>query len=383
MNFETYPFEKLNKLLEGITPDNKHIASSLTIGEPQFETPRFIQHRLKDTTNFLNKYPKSSGETYLKNAMINFISKRFNVKIALDEIIPTFGTRETLFNFPQFALFNKKKPVMAFPNPFYQIYEGAAIASKAKIIHMDMKVENNFLVHLTEKQMKKTDLVILNYPNNPTSATISKKELKKWVKNAIKYDFILINDECYSELYLDKRKKPVSLLEACKEVGNDNFKNCLVLNSISKRSSAPGLRSGFIAGDKDILKEYMKYRTYVGCALPIPLQKTAEIAWNNESHVEKFRDIYKKNFKIAKKILGIKIPDATFYIWLKVDNELKFTKELYKTKNIKVLPGSFLGRDGIGKDYIRIALVETPERTEKILTELKEFMKGYKNNDSK
>lgn len=378
MNFETYPFEKLTQLLKDIKPNEDYLPSSLTIGEPQFSTPQFIQDELKNSSELLNKYPKSAGESYLRESMINFILKRFGVTISNEQIIPTFGTREVLFNFPQFFLFDKEKPCMAFPNPFYQIYEGAAIASRAKIIHMDMTKENNFLVSLTPSQMEECDLVILNYPNNPTSASISKDELKNWAKKAIDFDFVLINDECYSELYFDEDKKPVSLLEACIEVGNSEFKNCLVLNSISKRSSAPGLRSGFISGDKDILKDYMKYRTYVGCALPLPLQKTASIAWNDENHVEEFRKIYKKNFDIAKEILDIKIPESTFYIWLEVEDELKFTQELYKQMNIKVLPGSFLGRNGIGKNYVRIALVETADKTREVLIRLKKFIKGYK-----
>ena len=311
MNFETYPFEKLTSLLDGVEANKNFEASSLTIGEPQFETPQFIQDELKDTTRYLNKYPKSAGEDYLKDAMINFVSKRFKVSLEKSEIIPTFGTREVLFNFPQFYLFDKKDPTMAFTNPFYQIYEGAAIASRANIIHLDLTKQNNFTPKLDDEQLKKCDLVILNFPNNPTSATISSQELQKWVKKALEFDFVLINDECYSELFFDGTKKPVSLLEVCKEIGNNTFKNCLVLNSISKRSSAPGLRSGFIAGDKDILKGYMKYRTYVGCALPLPLQATAAIAWNDEEHVEEFRKIYKKNFEIAKEILDVKIPEAT------------------------------------------------------------------------
>jgi len=377
-NFEKYPFERLNELLKDTKANENYELSSLTIGEPQFSTPDFIQEELKNSTELLNKYPKSSGENFLKESMRNFISKRFTVDIQNDEIIPTFGTREVLFNFPQFLLFGKENATIAYPNPFYQIYEGAAIASSAKTIHMDMTKENNFLVSLTKEQMIEADLVILNYPSNPTSATISKDELSTWVKNALEYDFVLINDECYSELYFDEQNKPVSLLEACIEAGNDSFKNCLVLNSISKRSSAPGLRSGFIAGDKEILKNYMKYRTYVGCALPLPLQKTAALAWNDESHVEEFRKIYKENFVIAKEILDIDIPNATFYIWLEVEDELKFTQELYKQENIKVLPGSFLGRNGIGKDYIRIALVENNDKTREVLTRLKKFITGYK-----
>jgi N-succinyldiaminopimelate aminotransferase len=377
-NFEKYPFERLNDLLKDITPNEQYKLSSLTIGEPQFDTPDFIQDELKNSTGLLNKYPKSSGENFLKKSMINFISKRFNVNISNEEIIPTFGTREVLFNFPQFLLFGKKNASIAYPNPFYQIYEGGAIASNAKTIHMPMTKENNFLVILTKEEMQEVDLVILNYPNNPTSATISKKELAKWVEYSLEYDFVLINDECYSELYYDEDNKPVSLLEACVEAGNDTFKNCLVLNSISKRSSAPGLRSGFIAGDKNILKEYMAYRTYVGCALPLPLQKTAAVAWNDEEHVQKFRKIYKENFVLAKELLGTDIPNATFYIWLEVQNELKFTKELYKKENIKVLPGIFLGRNGIGQNYIRIALVENNEKTKEVLMRLKRFMTEYK-----
>ncbi len=378
MNFETYPFEKLNELLDGIDANKDFEASSLTIGEPQFNTPQFIQDELKNTTSLLNKYPKSSGEDFLKESMIGFFNKRFGVSLQMNEIIPTFGTREVLFNFPQFYLFGKTNPTMAFTNPFYQIYEGAAIASSASIIHLDLTAANNFIPKINDEELQKCDLVILNFPNNPTSATISKDELKKWVKKALEFDFVLINDECYSELYFDENKKPVSLLEICKDIGNDDFRNCLVLNSISKRSSAPGLRSGFIAGDKEILKAYMSYRTYVGCALPLPLQKTAAIAWSDEKHVQKFRDIYKKNFEIAKEILDIKIPEATFYIWLKVKDELRFTQELYKEKNIKVLPGSFLGRNGIGKDYIRIALVENEVKIKEICERLKEFIRNYK-----
>ena len=376
-NFEKYPFERLNELLKDVKPNSDYELSSLTIGEPQFSTPDFIQSELKNSTELLNKYPKSSGENFLKDAMRNFISKRFNVEIQNDEIIPTFGTREVLFNFPQFLLFGKENATIAYPNPFYQIYEGAAIASNAKTIHMDMTKENSFLVSLTVEQMKDADLVILNYPSNPTSATISKKELVKWVENALKYDFVLINDECYSELYFDEDTKPVTLLEACVEIGNTTFKNCLVLNSISKRSSAPGLRSGFIAGDKEILKDYMKYRTYVGCALPLPLQKTSAIAWNEEKHVESFRKIYKENFVIANELLGTPIPEATFYLWLEVEDELKFTKELFEQENIKVLPGSFLGRNGIGQNYIRIALVENSTKTRVVLTRLKDFITRY------
>ncbi len=382
MQFQPYPFEKLNTLLQEITPNKEYPLSSLTIGEPQFSTPQFIQDELSNNTNLLNKYPKSAGEEYLKQSMISFVSNRFNTDISMNQIIPTFGTREVLFNFPQYLLTHKEDSVMAFTNPFYQIYEGAAIATNSEVIYINLEQQNNFKANLlSDEQFQKCDLVILNFPNNPTAGDMSCSELSLWVQKALEFDFILINDECYSELYFDEQNKPTSLLEACKLIGNDSFKNCLVLNSISKRSSAPGLRSGFIAGDENILKSYMQYRTYVGCASPIPLQKAAAIAWNNEDHVQSFRDIYKENFDIAQEILNIKVPKATFYIWLKVDDELQFTKELYEKEHIKVLPGSFLGRESLGKNYVRIALVEKPVKTKEVLTRLKKFILNYKERD--
>ena len=377
MNFEPYPFEKLNYLLQNVTPNSNYKPSVLTIGEPQFDTPAFIQDALSDNSQLLQKYPKTGGERNLREAMIGFFSKRFHVTLDNSQIIPTFGTREVLFNFPQFLLFDKKNPVMAFTNPFYQIYEGAAIATRSKTIHLNLNEENNFKATINEEELAECDLVILNYPNNPTTSMLTIEELGEWVFLALKHNFVLLNDECYSEIYTDK---PVpSLLEASKFVGNVDFRNILVINSISKRSSAPGLRSGFIAGDAKILAEYMKYRTYVGCASPLPLQSAAAAAWNDEVHVEKSREIYKKNFALAKDILGVDTPEATFYIWLKVPNAQEFTVKLYKEYNVKVLPGEFLAREnaqgenpGIG--YVRIALVEDEEKTENALKRIKECL---------
>ena len=377
MTFEPYPFEKLNNLLQNITPNSDYKPSVLTIGEPQFETPQFIQDSLSKSTDLLKKYPKTSGEINLRVAQREFFKKRFNTQLSDAQIIPTFGTREVLFNFPQFLLFDVKEPVMAFTNPFYQIYEGAAIATRSKIIHLNLNEKNSFKPEIDEEQLSACDLVILNFPNNPTSSVLSLEELGKWVNLALKYDFVLLNDECYSEIYTDK---PIpSLLEASWHVGNETFKNILVINSISKRSSAPGLRNGFIAGDEKILKEYMKYRTYIGCASPLPLQNAAAEAWLDETHVESSREIYKKNFEIAKEILGTDIPHATFYIWLKVPNAIDFTVKLYEKYNVKVLPGEFLAREDAngenpGKGYVRIALVENEKKTKEALKRIKECL---------
>ena len=372
MNFETYPFEKLNNLLKPIEPTNQYTPLSLTIGEPQFKTPQFILDELSSTATLLNKYPKTSGELVLREGMLTYLKKRFGLTLNQAEIIPTFGTREVLFNFPQFLLHDIENSVMAYPNPFYQIYEGSAKATRSEVIYMNLTRENNFQPTIAEEDLERCDLVIINTPNNPTSSTILIDELKNWVKLALKHNFVLLNDECYIDLYLDKPLP--SLLNASIEVGNSEFKNILVINSISKRSSAPGLRSGFIAGDAKILKEYMTYRTYVGCASPLPLQHASAVAWADQDHVDAFRAKYIKNFEIAKEVLGITPPEATFYIWLKVENEIEFTTRLYKEYNLKVIPGSFLGREGQGEGFIRLALVYEADKTREALERIKQAL---------
>ena len=369
MHFETYPFEKLNHLLSDIEPSLEYTPLSLTIGEPQFTTPQFILDTLDAHASLLNKYPKTAGEEVLRQGMLTYNKKRFNLDLDNNQIIPTFGTREVLFNFPQFLLHDVKDPVMVFPNPFYQIYEGAAKACRAEVIYLNLNDLNHFQPEVDEVALSKADFVILNSPNNPTSSVMHMEDLKKWITLALKHDFVLLNDECYADLYLGEPLP--SLLNASIEVGNTDFKNILVINSISKRSSAPGLRSGFIAGDAKILKEYMVYRTYVGCASPLPLQYAAAVAWADQEHVSVFRDKYKKNFEIAKEILGIERPDATFYIWLKVEDEIEFTISLYQEYNLKVIPGSFLGREGEGKGYVRLALVYEADKTTEALTRMK------------
>ena len=377
MKFEPYPFEKLNILLQDIEPNAAYKPAVLTIGEPQFETPMFIQDALANNSALLKKYPKTTGEETLKDAIIDFNKKRFNLTLTNSQIIPTFGTREVLFNFPQFLLFDKKEPVMAYTNPFYQIYEGAALASHSRVIHLNLTKENDFKPLINEQELAECDLVILNFPNNPTMATLTIEELAQWVELSLKHDFVLLNDECYSEIYTDT--PPPSLLEASLYANNPKFKNVVVINSISKRSSAPGLRSGFIAGDADILEGYLQYRTYVGCASPLPLQSAAAVAWSDEAHVAASRKIYKNNFLIAQEILGITPPEATFYLWINVGDALAFTQKLYKEYNVKVLPGEYLAREDAhgenpGLGYIRIALVEDEASTRDALLRIKECL---------
>ena len=372
MEFNKYPFEKLNDLLSGVKPNSEYSEILLTIGEPQFQTPQNIKDALIASIDKLNKYPKSSGEIELKEAQTSYLKRRFGVDVSLEQLIPTFGTREVLFNFPQFFLSDKKSPKVAFVNPFYQIYEGAAIASGAEVVYLNLEEQNGYKPTIDKEQLKDVDLVILNTPSNPTASVMSLDELKQWVELALEYDFLLINDECYIDIYSNE---PIpSILNASVEVGNSSFKNVLTLNSISKRNSAPGLRSGFIAGDADILKKYMRYRTYVGCASPLPLQMAAVAAWSDDESARGFREAYKENLEIASKILNVQKPEATFYIWLKVDNAVERAKELYEKYSVKVLPGEFLGREGAGVGYWRLALVYEPKVIKEAVERIKEFL---------
>ncbi len=362
--FEKYPFEKLNELLAGAEhPDE---VFSLTIGEPQFETPQFIQEALCQNSQLLNKYPKTAGESELKEAQRGFVKRRFGIELKKGELLPSFGTREVLFNFP---LFLKPKKT-AFPNPFYQIYEGAAIAAGSEINYLELNEKNSFKPSLSQLEGDE-DFIILNTPNNPCASVMDMDELCEWAEYALKNDIVIMSDECYSELYT--KTPPPSLLQAALKIGNKNFKNTVVINSVSKRSSAPGLRSGFIAGDSEILKNYLQFRTYVGCASPIPLQRAAAEAWSDDRHTEIFRKEYIKNFELAKEILGVEIPPATFYIWLKVKDDIDFTLKAYK-RGVKVMPGRFMGRNGAGEGYVRIALVYESEKTKKALEILKDLL---------
>lgn len=377
--FESYPFEKLRVLLAYSSPPSNDEIFTLTIGEPQFPTPQNIIESWQNNAPLLNKYPKSSGEDELKDAQLNFIDKRYNLTLTTSQIIPTFGTREVLFNFPQFYLFGKANPTIAYPNPFYQIYEGAAIASKSRIILMNLTEDNHFTPSLTPQELQNVDLVILNSPNNPTGRVLPLQSLTEWVKQALKYNFVIINDECYSEIY--ENTPPPSILQASIQANNPQFKNILALNSISKRSSAPGLRSGFVAGDEEILKSYNLYRTYLGCALPLPLQKAAAVAWNDMQTPESIRHIYAKNLALAREILELneaQIAPYTFYVWLKVDNDERFCKFAYEKMGVLTLPGSYLGRESQGKDYVRIALVYDNETTKRALFALKKAIQLYK-----
>lgn len=383
MNFMPYPFERLRALLKDSKPQIEGL--NLSIGEPGFSAPKSVIDSVKKNAELVRLYPTLQED--LIESQIRFVKQRFKLDLSPTQIIPTFGSREVLFNFPQFVFLENKKtsPVMAFPNPFYQIYEGAQIANNAQAIYMPLTEYNDFKPHLDTKDAKNVDMVILNSPNNPTGQALSLDELAKWVEMALKYDFILINDECYSEVWA--KEPPASILQASIKVGNKDFKNVFAINSISKRLSSPGLRSGFIAGDSNILNRYKIFRTYLGISMPLTLQSAAAVAWDEGEYAEVIRKKFVKNLDIASEIFtNCNIFPYTFYLWLKVQdcneihlnerrlfNDELFCKELFEKSGHIALPGSYLGRNDGGIGYVRIALSKEPEIMRPALEEIKEF----------
>ena len=377
MNFEPYPFEKLNNLLQNIIPNPNLTPCVLTIGEPQFETPDFIQKSLAKHTSLLQKYPKTTGEINLREAQRGFVKRRFHVELSDAEIIPTFGTREVLFNFPQFLLFNKENPVMAYTNPFYQIYEGAAILAGAHPYYLNCDADNDFIPdfdHVPAGVWDRCQLVYLCSPGNPTGAVIDQATLTQLIELAQQHDFIIASDECYSEIYFDEQQPPVGLLQAAVAAGFTDFSRCVVFHSLSKRSNAPGLRSGFVAGDATILKDFLRYRTYHGSAMPPATQSASIAAWNDEDHVIYNRKLYREKFSavldILSPVMNVSLPQAGFYLWAETPNsnhsaetpisDTDFARRLFDEQNVSVLPGSFLARDNNtnpGNHRIRMALV--------------------------
>lgn len=387
MKFMPYPFERLRALLKDSSPKKQGL--NLSIGEPGFPSPKNVVDSIKDNADLIRFYPTLQSE--LEASQLNFIERRYGIKLDSDNLIPTFGSREVLFNFPQFLFLDSKNlsPTMAFPNPFYQIYEGAQIANNARAIYMPLSEYNDFKPYLSDEDAAAADLVILNSPNNPTGQALSIDELSAWVELSLKHNFILINDECYSEVYVDS--PPASILEASIKAGNSEFKNIFAINSISKRLSAPGLRSGYIAGDKEILSRYKIFRTYLGISMPLTLQKAATLAWSDDKYAQIVRDKFSKNIALASEIFGdARIFPYTFYLWLKVQdcneihlngnrlfNDEVFCKELYENSGHIVLPGSYLGRNDGGIGYVRIALSKEEAEMRAALLEIKEFYNDF------
>lgn len=373
-----YPFEKLAQLKRGITPPGNKAHIALSIGEPAHATPHLIQEALLTHLHGLSKYPTTKGLPELRAAIADWLGRRFNIPSEwLDpetQVLPVSGTREALFSFAQCLIDASISdttacPVVIMPNPFYQIYEGAALLAGAEPYYLNTLEDSGYLPDfdaVPEAIWQRCQLIYICSPGNPTGSVMDRASHEKLLRLAEKYDFVIASDECYSELYDDEANPPPGLLESAYAMGNAAFKRCVVFHSLSKRSNAPGLRSGFVAGDAGILQQYFQYRTYHGSAMPLPSQQASIKAWQDESHVQENRRLYREKFAAVIDILAdvceVSQPPAGFYIWLKVPiADTEFTQRLFAQENVTVLPGSFLSREfnGInpGQNHVRIALV--------------------------
>ncbi len=385
-----YPFEKLNRLKQGVTPprDKAHIA--LSIGEPKHPTPHLISEALLKHLHGLGQYPTTKGLPELRAAIADWLRLRFQIPAGKidpeNQVLPVSGTREALFSFAQAIVDRRHKPLVLMPNPFYQIYEGAALLSGAEPYYLNTLEENGYLADFNavpESVWRRCQLLYICSPGNPTGAVIPLMMLVKLIEWAEKYDFVIASDECYSEIYQHEDSPPPGLLQAAWQCGNHEFKRCVVFHSLSKRSNAPGLRSGFVAGDSAILKKYFQYRTYQGCAMPLPAQNASIAGWRDELHVvqnlQQYREKFSAFIDILSPLCQITRPPASFYIWLKTPiDETEFARELFARQNITVLPGSFLSRkaNGInpGQNHVRIALVSTLAECIEAAHRIKDFL---------
>lgn len=380
---QPYPFTKLAALKKDLTPAAKsHIA--LSIGEPKHTPPAFVRDELIDNLDKLAVYPATKGIDALRATIADWLCRRFQLSnvCADSQVLPVNGTREALFAFAQAVVSPGSKVLM--PNPFYQIYEGAALLAGATPHFINCTAETDFkpdFAAVAPQVWRDCDLLYLCTPGNPTGALLEREDLRQLIELADEYDFVIASDECYSELYFDEQKPPVGLLQVCEELGRDDFRRCVVFHSLSKRSNLPGLRSGFVAGDRDILEKFLLYRTYHGCAMPVPSQYASIAAWQDEQHVQHNRDQYRAKFAAVLDILGdcldVTQPQASFYLWPRVGNGEEFARELFRQQHITVLPGSFLAREvngtNPGHEYVRMALVATLEECVEAAHRIKQF----------
>lgn len=369
-----YPFEKLAALKAAVRAPAHLNDIMLSIGEPKHEPPAFVLDTLVKNLAKLSNYPTTKGIPELREAIAAWATRRFQLNAdtftADKHVLPVNGTREALFAFAQ-AIVDRSKPnpLVVSPNPFYQIYEGAAILAGAEPYFFNCTPDNNFIPDFAAVPAEiwhRTQLLFICSPGNPTGAVMSSMQLKALIALADQYDFVIASDECYSELYFDEANPPVGLLQACAELGRNDFARCVVFHSLSKRSNLPGLRSGFVGGDAKILEKFLLYRTYHGCAMPVPTQLASVAAWQDETHVIANRKAYAEKFdavlNILADVLPVAKPDASFYLWPQtpIKGEL-FAQQLFAAQKVTVLPGSYLARaaDGInpGEDYVRLALV--------------------------
>ena len=368
---QPYPFERLRGLTAGVTPNPALRAISLGIGEPKHPTPAFIKQALIDALDGLAAYPATAGEPALREACAAWVQRRYGLKLdTATQILPVNGSREALFALTQTVVDDSRpNATVVCPNPFYQIYEGAAILAGARACFAPAAPARNFASDLSAVPADvwaDTQLLFVCSPGNPTGAVMTLDDWREVFAVADRHGFIVASDECYSEIYFDEARPPLGALEAAHKLGR-GFERLVMFSSLSKRSSVPGMRSGFVAGDPAVMSRFLLYRTYHGSAMSLSVQAASIAAWNDEAHVRENRRLYREKFDavlpLIEGVLDVRLPDAAFYLWARVPggDDVAFTRDLYARAGVTVLPGSYMARESAGHNpgagYVRMALV--------------------------
>ena len=390
---QPYPFQRLRDLFAGITPNPALNNINLSIGEPKHATPQLIKDALTSNLSGLATYPTTLGSVELRTAIANWIARRYNIAAPNPDksILPVTGSREALFAFAQVVIDSSKneasktKPIVISPNPFYQIYEGAAFLAGAEPYFLNTTPENGHAMDFAsvpEDILRRTQLVYVCSPGNPSGKVMSLEQWKTLFELSDKYGFVIAADECYSEIYFNEAEPPLGALQAASLLGR-GYANLIMFSSLSKRSNVPGMRSGFVAGDEDIITKFALYRTYHGCAMNPAVQAASTAAWNDDAHVVENRQLYAQKFEVVTpmlaEVLAVEMPDAAFYLWAKSaipDTELAV--KLYRDLNITVLPGSYLAREAHGTNpganFIRMALVASYDECLEAANRIKNYL---------
>jgi len=370
---QPYPFERLRALLDGVTPDAAHAPLNLSIGEPKHATPALITDALTAALPTLAHYPATAGSPALREAIAAWIGRRYGVPVPdpLTQVIPINGSREALFAFAQTVLDGRPGSRVVCPNPFYQIYEGAALLAGATPYYVEQSPDNDLRCDwaaIDDAVWRDTQLLYVCSPGNPTGTVMALDEWKLLFELSDRHGFAIAADECYSEIYLDESAPPMGALQAAHALGRHDYRRLVVFSSLSKRSNVPGMRSGFVAGDAQLLKAFLLYRTYHGSAMSPPVQAASIAAWNDEAHVRDNRRQYREKFDALEPLLAGPMrtgrPEAGFYFWARVPggDDAAFVRDLYRQYNVLTLPGSYLARtvDGRnpGQGFVRLAVVE-------------------------
>ncbi len=385
---QPYPFEKLRQLFSGVVPRPGLEPIRLSIGEPQHATPEFIKRALVDALGGLSNYPSTQGSIALRQAISGWIGRRYQLPEPDPEtqVLPVNGSREALFSFAQTVIDGSQPGALVLsPNPFYQIYEGAATLAGASVSLLNTLPENGFEMDfdsLPEESWRRVQLVFVCSPGNPTGNVMSLAAWEKLFELSDRHDFIIASDECYSEIFFDEGAPPLGALEAAQKLGRSDYQKLMVFSSLSKRSNVPGMRSGFVAGDAAIIKKFLLYRTYHGGAMNPAVQAASFAAWNDELHVQDNRSLYREKFveitPLISPHLATQSPDAGFYLWAKTPiADPEFARELLQQYNVSVLPGSYLARESNGVNpgagFVRIALVADLDECREAALRIAEF----------